>query len=157
GYVFAPTDFGFSDPNDSPANAFLAVKVTTLPGAGSLTDMGATVTAGQFIPLADIAGGHFKFAAAPNANGLPYPTFTFQVQDDGGVAYGGVDLDPAPRTFTVNVTPVNDAPAFTSGAAQAVLANAGAQTVANWATNVSAGPADESGQPLNFIVSNSNN
>jgi hypothetical protein len=156
-YVLNPTDFGFSDPNDSPANAFLAVKVTTLPGAGSLTDKGAAVTPGQLIPVADIIGGNFKFAPAPNANGSPYTTFTFQVQDDGGVAYGGVDLDPAPKTFTINVTPVNDAPSFTSGAAQAVLANAGAQTVANWATNISAGPADESGQTLNFIVSNSNN
>ena len=35
--------------------------------------------------------------------------------------------------------------------------NAGAQTVANWATAMSAGPADEAGQVLNFIVSNNNN
>ena len=32
------------------------------------------------------------------------------MQDDGGTANGGVDLDPIARTMTVNVTAVNDAP-----------------------------------------------
>ena len=32
------------------------------------------------------------------------------MQDDGGTANGGTDLDPTPRTLTVNVTPVIDAP-----------------------------------------------
>src|SRR5205814_1404849 len=51
---------------------------------------------------------------AANANGAGYASFTFQVQDDGGTANGGVDLDPTPRTMTVNVTSVNDAPQGTS-------------------------------------------
>ena len=34
------------------------------------------------------------------------PRFTFQVQDDGGTANGGVDLDQSPNTITVNVDPV---------------------------------------------------
>ena len=46
-YTFTAADFGFSDPNDSPANALLAVKITTLPAAGTLTDNGVAVTAGQ--------------------------------------------------------------------------------------------------------------
>ena len=33
------------------------------------------------------------------------------MQDDGGTANGGVDLDPTPNTMTINVTAVNDAPA----------------------------------------------
>jgi hypothetical protein len=36
------------------------------------------------------------------------------VQDNGGTANGGVDLDPTPNTMTVNVTPVNDAPTATN-------------------------------------------
>ena len=32
------------------------------------------------------------------------------MQDNGGTANGGVDLDPTPNTITINVTPVNDAP-----------------------------------------------
>jgi hypothetical protein len=41
------------------------------------------------------------------------------VQDNGGTANGGVDLDAAPNTMTVNVTSVNDAPVNTVPAAQA--------------------------------------
>ena len=48
-YTFAAADFGFSDAADSPANALSAVKITTLPGAGSLTDNGVAVSAGQFV------------------------------------------------------------------------------------------------------------
>ena len=33
------------------------------------------------------------FTPAANANGTAYASFTFQVQDDGGTANGGVDLD----------------------------------------------------------------
>ena len=48
-----------------------------------------------------------------NATGSPYASFTFQVQDDGGTANGGVDLDPTPKTMTVNVVVLNHAPAGT--------------------------------------------
>ena len=41
-------------------------------------------------------------------------SFTFQVQDDGGVASGGVDLDQTPNTLTINVNAVNDPPVGTS-------------------------------------------
>src|SRR5207253_9159230 len=46
---------------------------------------------------------------------LPYTTLfrSFQVQDNGGTANGGVDLDQSPNTMTINVTSVNDAPAGT--------------------------------------------
>ena len=33
------------------------------------------------------------------------------MQDNGGTANGGVDLDPTARTMSINVTAVNDAPA----------------------------------------------
>ena len=36
------------------------------------------------------------------------------MQDNGGTANGGVDTDPTPKTITVNVTAVNDAPVGTS-------------------------------------------
>src|SRR6185369_8612470 len=52
---------------------------------------------------------------------------------------------------------VNDAPSFTKGADQTVNEDAGAQTVNNWATAISAGPADESGQTLTFQVTNNTN
>ena len=109
-YVFKAADFGFSDPNDKPANNFLAVEITTLPGAGTLTDNGLAVTAGQFISVSDINAGLLVFTPATNANGTGYASFTFQVQDDGGTANGGVDTDTTPRTMTVDVIAENDAP-----------------------------------------------
>src|SRR5206468_7824280 len=91
---------------------------------------------------------------AANANGSA--TVTVQAKDSGGTANGGADTSAA-QTFTITVTAVNDAPTFTKGADQTVLEDAGAQTAAGWATAISAGPADEAGQILNFIVTNDNN
>ena len=53
------------------------------------------------------------YTAAPNATGTA--TITVALQDNGGTANGGVDTS-APQTFTITVTPVNDAPVFTAGA-----------------------------------------
>src|SRR5439155_772170 len=111
-------DFGFTDPNDIPANTLLAVKITTLPAAGTLKLSGVAVTAGQTIAAGSIP--NLTFNPALNANGTAYATFTFQVQDNGGTGYGGVDLDQSPNTFTVNVNSVNDAP---SGADKTVTIN----------------------------------
>ena len=62
-----------------------------------------------------MVGGLLQFAPAADANGAGYASFTFQVQDNGGTANGGVDLDPTPRTITVDVTPVKDAPNLAFG------------------------------------------
>jgi hypothetical protein len=58
--------------------------------------------------VTDIAAGRLTFRPDENANGAPYATLTFQVQDDGGTDKGGVDLDPVANTLTFNVTPVAD-------------------------------------------------
>ena len=103
-YTFEVADFAFTDPWDSPPDDLSQVRITTLPSAGSLR-LGATlVTAGQWVTAADIAAGHLTFAPEPNASGDSYATFAFQVQDDGGAAAGGVDLDSTPNAFTMNVT-----------------------------------------------------
>lgn len=114
-YTFTTTDFGFTDPIDTPTNLLLAVKISTLPSKGTLSDNGTAVTAGQFVSAADIAGNKLTFIPPANGNGTGYTSFTFQVQDDGGTSNGGIDTDPAPKTLLVNVTSVNDAPAGTSG------------------------------------------
>ncbi|HKB14235.1 MAG TPA: MBG domain-containing protein, partial [Vicinamibacterales bacterium] len=97
--------------------------------------------------------GTLTYTPAANTNGSA--TVTVQLHDNGGTANGGIDTSAA-QTFTITVTAVNDAPSFTKGADQTVFEDAGAQTAANWATAISAGPADESAQVLNFIVSNNN-
>jgi Ca2+-binding RTX toxin-like protein len=107
-YDFTTADFGFTDPlND---NAFLAVRIASLPGAGALTNNGAAVSAGDFVPVADINAGRLRFTPALNASGMAFASFAFQVQDDGGTAGGGVDLDQSPNTITIDVAAVNDAP-----------------------------------------------
>ena len=57
----------------------------------------------------------------------------------------------------ITVTAVNDAPSFTKGADQTVAEDAGAQTVTGWATAISAGPANESGQTVAFEVTGNTN
>ena len=121
-HTFAASDFGFTDPNDSPANNLLAVEITTLPAAGTLTDNGVAVTAGEFVSVTDVNAGRLVFTPAANVNGNGYAHFTFQVEDDGGTANGGVNLDQSPNTITINLTPVNDAP-LTSGTTALALPN----------------------------------
>ena len=100
------------------------------------------------------ADGTLTFTPAADANGAA--TVTLTAVDDGGTQNGGIDSS-VPQTFTITVSPVNDKPAFTPGADQNVSEDAGPQTVPGWATAISPGPADETGQSLLFAVMNSNN
>ncbi len=51
--------------------------------------------------------GSLTFTSAANANGVAI--ISVRLHDNGGTANGGVDTS-APQTFTITVTPVNDAP-----------------------------------------------
>jgi len=92
----------------------------------------------------------------PAANAFGSATVTVTIRDDGGTANGGDDTGNT-ATFTLTVNPVNDPPAFTPGPNQAVNEDAGPQTVAGWASNISVGPANEAGQTATFVVTNTNN
>ena len=70
--------------------------------------------------------------------------------DNGTSAVSGDDAVSASQTFTISVTAVNDVPSFVKGADQTVLEDAGAQTILNWATGISAGPANESSQAVSL-------
>ena len=107
-FSFAATDFGFTDPNDTPANSLQSVVITTLPAAGSLLLAGNPVLAGQEIPAGLL--GSLTYTAPANANGSNFASFTFQVRDDGGTANGGVDLDGSPNVIRIDVDTVNDPP-----------------------------------------------
>src|SRR5262249_53119070 len=98
--------------------------------------------------------GTLTFTPAPNANGVA--NVTVQLHDNGGTANGGVDTSTS-QAFTITVTSVNDAPSFTQGAHQLVLEDSQAQIITHWATNISAGPSDENGQAVSFILTNDNN
>ncbi len=102
-YTFQASDFGFTDPADAPPDNFLAVKISALPAAGALWDGAQKVNAGDIISVGDINKGLFTFVPDTNTYGQDYAAFAFQVQDDGGTANGGINLDQTPRTFTINV------------------------------------------------------
>ncbi|NJO82392.1 MAG: tandem-95 repeat protein, partial [Blastochloris sp.] len=99
------------------------------------------------------ANGVLTFTPAADANGSA--AITVELQDDGGTpADPSDDATSDPVTFTITLTPVNDAPSFTPGADVTVAEDAAAQTIDPWATNLSAGPSDESAQTLSFTITN---
>ena len=122
-----------------PANeANQTVRLTTVSSDASIlpnptiTGVGATRTL-SFTPVADATGE---------------VTITLTAQDDGGTENGGVDTFP--RTFTITVTPVNDAPRFDLIDNRAVLENSGQTIVA--VTGISSGPADEASQTVKLTA-----
>ena len=128
-----------------PADAGQTVSFTT-----SNSNVALFTAGGQPAVAAD---GTLTFTPALDANGTAVVTVT--AVDNGGMAGGGTDTSPA-QTFTIVVTPVNDAPVFTAGADPVVAEDAGPQSIAGWATAIAPGPADESGQSVTFAAMNSN-
>ena len=88
------------------------------------------------------ADGSFEYAPTANYNGTD--SFVYQARD------GATDSNLAP--VTIAVSPINDTPGFDLGEDQTVTNTSGAQTVERFATNISAGPPNESGQALTFTV-----
>jgi VCBS repeat-containing protein len=119
--VFTSNDFGFSDTHDTPANTFVAVKITAISMPGSFKLDGVAVNVGDTVTTADIDLGKLAYTPTNNANGNSYASFNFKVQDDGGTLNGGVDLDPTARTLTFNVTPLPDPPVTGAPVLAAVL------------------------------------
>ena len=112
-YTFSAADFGFRDPNDSPANTLAAVRISSLPTNGTLYFDGIALTADQVNTGYEVAVGaltRLTFIAA-QSNGAA--SFGFQVRDDGTTDNGGIDLDPTPNTFIFNVSIGNRAPVAT--------------------------------------------
>jgi len=111
-YTFLLNDFGFTDPNDVPANTLKNVIINSLPAEGSLTYMGNAVVAGDSLSAANINLKQLKYIPS---NGFSEKiSLSFQVQDDGGVGDAvinpGVDIDSTERFLTINVNATNHAP-----------------------------------------------
>jgi hypothetical protein len=97
--------------------------------------------------------GFLTFKTAANAFGSA--VLVARLVDNGGTANGGSNQS-TPFTFTVSATAVNDAPAFTLGRTTvSVNEDAIAQTITNFATNISPGPG-ETGQVVTFVLDNNN-
>ena len=83
-----------------------------------------------------------NYSPALNYNGGD--SFVYRA-DDGN---GGTD----DATVTITIAAVNDAPSFLAGASVQVNEDSGPQSFPNWASSISAGPADEAGQTVTFTV-----
>ncbi|WP_317169958.1 Ig-like domain-containing protein [Pedobacter sp. SG918] len=129
------------DNNTLTITKYSIAGVDYTPGSSNLITGVGTITLN--------ADGSYVFVPVANYNGT-VPAITYTVSDGNGAAVNS--------TLTITVNPINDAPSFVKGADQLVNANAGAQTVNNWATAIVAGPADEvASQTVNFVVSNNSN
>jgi len=145
-------DLGALASDEETTDANLTYTIVNGPSAqqGTLTGSGSTRS----------------FDSAENFNGSA--SFTYKVTDRGDPdncsgapsATCTENKDSATKTVTITVTAVNDAPSFTKGANETVLEDsgtAGAHSVPNWVSAISAGPADENGQQLTFHVTSNTN
>lgn len=125
-YVFGASDFGFTDPADAAdgtADSPLAVRISSLPANGRLELNGQAVEVNQTVSLTDIGSGSLRYVPAANASGAAAASFGFQVQDNGGVINGGIDLDPTPATMQIFIIPTNDAPVLLADGADLAAIN----------------------------------
>jgi hypothetical protein len=74
-------------------------------------------------------------------------TYTLLAASEGGQSQASV-------TVTVNL---NEAPSFTAGTDQTVDEDMGPQSVAFWATDISAGPTNENSQTVSFTIASNTN
>lgn len=93
--------------------------------------------------------GTFTFIASENTNGTA--DVQISIIDDGPSDSPNNNLG-AISNLTINVAPVNDRPTFTKGSDPTLLEDNGPTIFTAWAQNISAGPSDESGQTVNFQI-----
>ncbi len=100
---FSADDFGFADAD--LGDSLQAVRIDSLPAAGSLQLNGVPVSANQIIAATDL--GNLTFQPAPDASGNGYASLSFSVSDQAG------QFSATANTLNFNVTPVADAPVVT--------------------------------------------
>ncbi|MGB0513916.1 MAG: tandem-95 repeat protein, partial [Wenzhouxiangellaceae bacterium] len=126
--------------NDSDVDGNLdpaSVTVTTPPASGG-TSVNPT-------------NGVITYTKSADFNGAD--SFVYQVCDDGTP----LPAQCANATVNITVNDVNDAPTFNAGPDQTVNEDAGAQTVASWATAIDPGAPNETGQVLTFSFTGNTN
>ncbi|QDV22465.1 DVUA0089 family protein [Aureliella helgolandensis] len=154
-------------PEDSGAVTFEGWATNILPGPPSATDELDQQTV-SFLTSADKPE---LFAVQPSVDGNGVLSFRTAIdaigtaivrvraQDDGASTAPDINQSPE-QTFTVTITPVNDAPVFTAGPNITVNEDS-SQFTGAWANNIAAAggllsvpptATDEMGQGLEFIV-----
>ena len=98
-YTFTLADFGFADPSDVPANALLAVRIASLPLVGSLTNNAVALNVGTSSRRPTSLPGDSSSPRSPTPTARAMRASPSRSQDNGGTAFGGVDLDASPNTI----------------------------------------------------------
>jgi Bacterial Ig domain len=121
------------------------------PGPANESSQTLTLTAVDQALNGEVSlGANGDITFAPDAGFNGQASFEYTVCDNGSPSQCSETI------VNVAMSQVNDAPGFTAGPNQTVAEDSGAHSVPGWATGISAGPAEESGQALTFQVSNSN-
>lgn len=107
----------------------------TITFSGTLASINTALAGLSYVPTADFNGT---------------ATLTITTSDGGHNGSGGSKTDS--DSISISVTPVNDAPSFVAGPDQRIDPNSGSVAIPAWATEISAGPSDESGQTLIFVA-----
>jgi hypothetical protein len=158
-YAFAPANTvptisyssGNQTINEDTSTATLPVTIGDAETAATSLTLTAASSNPTIIPVGNIVLGGSGTARnvtvypGANQNGGPV-TITLTVSDNNLTAS---------TSFTVTVNPVNDRPTFNAGGN--VTVNEDSAYSGSWAGGLSAGPADESGQTLTFMVSGNTN
>lgn len=114
---------------------------------GDPLSFGGLTTPPQHGTVVFQADGSFTYTPAQDFVGTD--SFTYRAND--------ASLTPSNvATVSLTVLPVNDAPGFTPGPDLLVYEDSGLATIPGWATDIIAGPANESTQALSFQVSAAN-
>ncbi|WP_203250245.1 beta strand repeat-containing protein, partial [Cysteiniphilum marinum] len=143
-HTFSAANFSFTDVEN---DALSLVTITSLPANGTLKVNGSAVVLGtnNTVTLAQLTAGELVFEPVVDANGSPYTSFNFTVND-------GVDNSNA-ATMTIDVTSVNDAPTLTSFADAIVSTNEDTEVEITLAQLLAQGnEADIDGTVDGFVV-----
>ncbi|MDZ4253503.1 MAG: FG-GAP-like repeat-containing protein [Sulfuritalea sp.] len=143
----------FADVDSSALTVTLSIDDGTITGnAGTGVTVGGTASARTFSGTPVALDNYFTTAGSITYQTAPdnttARTLTTSISD-GSLS--------SSASSSVTIIAVNDAPSFTKGSDLTVLEDAGAQTVTNWATAFSPGPANESGQTFSFNVTGNTN
>lgn len=145
GHVVAALDDRYSTFEDARTLAIPAPGVLAndqLDGAGSTALEAALVDAPAHGRLELRADGSLDYTPDPDWFGLD--RFTYRATLAGAES-------PAAEAV-IDVQPVNDPPSFVAGPDQFVEGHDEEQTVVGWARDIAAGPANEAGQQVSFVV-----
>jgi Bacterial Ig domain len=158
--TFAGNSISISDPDagTNPVQLTLTVVggTATLSTTGGLTLISGANGTSSLLYQGTIASFNAAlngliYTPTPNLNGAGAGQITMVTNDLGNTGTGGTKVTT--DSITIDITPVNQAPSFTSGGNVTVPASGTYNQT--WATNISAG-ANEPSQSVVFIVSNNN-